>query len=54
MSFLTTFKTKLEKALDEPSGKNPFIDVLIKVEQKTHIPRFEGPIDSQKVCHRYK
>ena len=47
MSFLTTFKTKLEKALDEPSGKNPFIDVLIKVEQKTHIPRFEGPIDSQ-------
>lgn len=39
MSFLNKWKSKLEKQLDQPAGTNPFIDLLITLEKRTHLPR---------------
>jgi receptor expression-enhancing protein 5/6 len=41
---------KLQKCLDQPLGTNPFIDVLIKIEKQTGIPRLYQVLPVILVC----
>jgi len=50
MSFITTYKKKLEKFLDKPAGTNPFFDALILLETKTHVPRIYFVLGVIAIC----
>lgn len=50
MSFLQEYKGKLVKFLDQPKGQNPFVDLLIKLEEKSGLPRLYIVLPVLGVC----
>jgi len=50
MSVFSRYKAELEVWLDKPPGTNPFIDVLITIENKTRIPRVLMVLGVIAVC----